>query len=78
MNQLRLEEGRVALPAHVRQKLGLKEGDELLLTLEGNRLILESEATLLEHLYQAVGTPTATTLASDDLIRERREEAAKE
>jgi AbrB family looped-hinge helix DNA binding protein len=78
MNQLRLEEGRVSLPAHVRQKLGLKEGDELLFTLEGNRLILESETALLEHLYQAVGTPTSTTLASDDLICERREEAAKE
>ena len=78
MNQLRLEEGRVALPAYVRQKLGLKEGDELLFTLEGNRLILESETALLEHLYQAVGTLTSTTLASDDLIQERREEAAIE
>jgi AbrB family looped-hinge helix DNA binding protein len=51
INQLRLEGGRVTLPLSVRQKLGLKEGDELLLTLEGNRLILESEAVLLENLY---------------------------
>jgi AbrB family looped-hinge helix DNA binding protein len=75
---LRIEEGRVALPAEVRRKLGLEEGDELLLTLENNRLILESESALLEHLYQAIGTPSSQSLASDELIRERREEAAKE
>ncbi len=78
MNQLRVEEGRVALPADIRQKLGLKEGDELILTLEGNRLILESEAALLEQLYAAVGKPSDHTLASDELIHERREEASKE
>jgi AbrB family looped-hinge helix DNA binding protein len=79
MNQLslRIEEGRVTLPAEVRRKLGLNEGDELLLTLENSRLILESESALLKHLYQAVGTPTQP-LASDELIRERREEASKE
>jgi AbrB family looped-hinge helix DNA binding protein len=81
MNQLSLrveQEGRVVLPAHVRQKLGIKEGDELLLTFDGDRLILERETALLEQLYEAVGTPLAETLASDELIRERREEAIKE
>jgi AbrB family looped-hinge helix DNA binding protein len=80
MDQLsiRVEKGRVALPADIRQKLGLKEGDEVLLTLEGNRLILEREAALLEHLYQALGTPSNESFASDDLVRERREEATKE
>ena len=80
MNQLslRVDKGQIALPAEVRQRLGLKEGDELLLTFEGNRLILESEAALLNHLYQEVGAPSTNTLVSDELIRERREEAAKE
>jgi AbrB family looped-hinge helix DNA binding protein len=80
MNQLtlRVEEGRVLLPAQIRDKLGLHEGDELLLTLEGHRLILESEAALLEHLYQAVGTAKSSALASEELIQERREEAVRE
>jgi AbrB family looped-hinge helix DNA binding protein len=78
MKQLRLEDGRVTLPASVRQSLGLKDGDELLLTLEGDRLILQSEAALLNQLYSAVGSPTTSRLVSDELIQERREAAKHE
>lgn len=78
MKQLRLEDGRVTLPATVRQSLGLKDGDELLLTLEGDRLILQSEAALLNQLYSAVGSPITSRLLSDELIQERREAAKHE
>jgi AbrB family looped-hinge helix DNA binding protein len=78
MKQLRLEDGRVTLPATVRQSLGLKDGDELLLTLEGDRLILQSEAALLNQLYSAVGAPITSRLLSDELIQERREAAKHE
>jgi AbrB family looped-hinge helix DNA binding protein len=78
MKQLRLEDGRVTLPATVRQSLGLKDGDELLLTLEGDRLILQSEAALLNQLYSAVGSPVTSRLLSDELIQERREAAKQE
>jgi AbrB family looped-hinge helix DNA binding protein len=76
---LRLESGgRLSLPADIRQEMGLQEGDALVLRREGNRLILEAEAALLKQLYEAVGTSSADSLASAELIRERREEAAKE
>lgn len=78
MKQLRLEDGRVTLPESVRQSLGLQDGDELLLTLEGDRLILQSEAALLSQLYSAAGSPATSKLVSDELIQERREAAIHE
>lgn len=66
------------IPAELRHNLELKEGDELLVTVEGKRLVLETEAALLERLYSTVGEPPEGELVSDELIRERREEAKHE
>lgn len=72
------QNGRMVIPAELRHSLELKEGDELLVTVEGKRLVLETEAALLERLYQTVGEPPESELVSDELIRERREEAERE
>lgn len=72
------QNGRMIIPAELRHNLELKEGDELLVTVEGKRLVLETEAALLERLYATVGELTAGELVSDELIRERREEAQRE
>ncbi len=72
------QNGRMIIPAELRHNLDLKEGDELLVTLDDKRLILETEAALLERLYQAVGEPPEGKLVSDELLRERREEARRE
>lgn len=74
---VRVSQGKLALPNEVRQALNLEEGDELLLTLEGNRVVLERESALLQELYKAVGQP-GPSLVSDELIQERRLEAASE
>ncbi|MEM1849166.1 MAG: AbrB/MazE/SpoVT family DNA-binding domain-containing protein [Thermofilaceae archaeon] len=34
-------QGRIVLPAHIRKALGLREGGELLVRLDGRRIILE-------------------------------------
>ncbi len=72
------QNGRISIPKEVRQELDLEDGDELLATVEGKRLIIESEAALLERLYQTVGKPTEDQLVSDELIAERRAEARHE
>lgn len=72
------QNGRVSIPKELRQELELKDGDELLVTVEGKRLVLESETALLERLYKSVGTPSNETLVSEALIAERRAEAERE
>ena len=72
------QNGRMIIPAELRHSLNLKEGDELLVTLDNKRLILETEEALLERLYQAVGDPPESELVSEELLRERREEARRE
>ena len=72
------QNGRMIIPAELRHGLNLKEGDELLVTLDNKRLILETEEALLERLYQAVGEPPKGELVSEELLRERREEARRE
>lgn len=72
------QNGRMIIPAELRHGLNLKEGDELLVTLDNKRLILETKEALLERLYQAVGEPPEGELVSEELLRERREEAKRE
>jgi AbrB family looped-hinge helix DNA binding protein len=72
------QNGRMIIPAEVRHTLGLREGDELLLSIGDKRLVLETEEALLERLYQTVGEPPVDELVSEELLRERREEAKQE
>jgi AbrB family looped-hinge helix DNA binding protein len=70
--------GRIVIPAQARHALKLQEGDNLLVEVNGNRIVLETEAALLERLYDAAGSRAEGQLPSEDLIRERREEAKRE
>lgn len=72
------QHGRMIIPAEVRHTLGLKEGDELLLSTGDKRIVLETQEAILERLYTAVGQPPESELVSEELLRERREEATLE
>lgn len=72
------QNGCMIIPAELRHSMGLKESDELLITLKGKRLVLKTEAALLERLYATVGDPPEDEMVSDELIRERHEEAEHE
>ena len=70
------EGGRLIIPAKYRKALGLKTGDEVLLTLEENgirivdtRHAIAQAQTLLRHYI-----PKSRKL-SEELIKERKEEA---
>lgn len=66
------------LPALIRQELDLKEGDELVVHADGERLVLERRETLLEDLRQELREAAGDRSLVDELIAERRREAATE
>jgi AbrB family looped-hinge helix DNA binding protein len=73
------EGGRLVIPAHVRQELGLNEGDEVILRLtEGELRILTPESALrrAQALVRQYVSPNRSL--ADELIRERRQEARRE
>lgn len=74
-------DGRILIPAQVRRDLGLATGSTLLLSVEDGRVVMESRAQLVERMRREIaaewqGDPQDS--AADELIAERRAEAATE
>lgn len=71
--------GRVVIPAEFRKALGIMTGDEVLLHLEDGSVRLMTKEASREWARDMVKrlVPPGVSLA-DELIRERREEAARE
>lgn len=72
------EGGRLVIPASYRKALGLKPGDEVFLTLEDGEIKLVSTRQAIARAQALVRryVPKDRSL-SQELIRERREEAAR-
>jgi AbrB family looped-hinge helix DNA binding protein len=73
------EAGRVVIPAELRKELGIEEGQDVVFTRDGNgiRIITLEEAIRQVQDYFA-GLAPPEVLLSEELIAERRQEAAKE
>lgn len=72
------KQGRVVIPASLRRRLGIAEGDELLARAEGKQLVLEKREAVLERIrHRFAEVPEGTSL-SDEVIADRREEARRE
>lgn len=71
--------GRLVLPAPIRKRLGLKEGDRLVLTLEPDgTLRLASLREQVKKLRGLLKNLAPGRSLVDELIRDRRAEAARE
>lgn len=72
------EGGRLVIPAAYRKALGLKPGDEVLLTLEDGeiRVVSTRQAIARAQTLLRRYVPEGRSL-SEELIQERREEAAR-
>jgi AbrB family looped-hinge helix DNA binding protein len=74
------DRGRLVLPAEVRERLRIREGDRLAVRIEpdGALTLLTQQVALdrLQGMYKHLATPGR--LASDELIAERRREARME
>jgi bifunctional DNA-binding transcriptional regulator/antitoxin component of YhaV-PrlF toxin-antitoxin module len=70
--------GRVLLPAEMRVAMGLEQGDVITAWLKGGELRLHSHAHGLRKIQAgASAMASGSTLASDELIAERRAEARR-
>lgn len=71
--------GRIVIPAAIRQQLGVKPGDPVLMDVENGSLRIESYPTRIARIQRELAQyiPPGTSLA-DELIAERREEARRE
>ena len=73
-------EGRVVIPASIRKQLGLEPGVTLTFHTENGQVIMSTRETAiaeLQRMFAAHPDPSGMR-ASDELIAERRLEAARE
>jgi AbrB family looped-hinge helix DNA binding protein len=71
--------GRIVIPAVIRQRMGLKPGDTLLLRIDGDVLVLESQQARIRRVQESLSRLIpADRILSDELIAERRAEAQRE
>lgn len=72
--------GRIVIPAAMREKLGLKKDDSIVMEVEDGVLRIESYLSRIRRIQAEFAhlAPAGGPLASDELIRERRQEASLE
>lgn len=78
------ENGRVLIPAELREKLGFKPKSPIFIEIKDGSLVLTSATqrsaqrrAYFDNLFKELGVGPSTSL-SDELIADRRSEAAKE
>jgi AbrB family looped-hinge helix DNA binding protein len=71
--------GRIALPADVRRSLGLQNGDTVLFEVNGDEVRIRPARSALRRVQERLRAFAPTEgLVSDELIAERRAEAARD
>ena len=70
------KQGRLVIPVSLRHELGLELGDELVARAEEGRLIFETRAAVVARLRDRFKNVEGSL--ADELLAERREEAARE
>jgi AbrB family looped-hinge helix DNA binding protein len=71
--------GRIVIPAAIRQELGIAPGDTLLMEVENGVLRIETYPARIRRIQREVAQfAIPGVLASDELIAERREEFRRE
>ena len=73
------QNGRIVIPAELRELMGVKPGDAVVLTVSGGVLRVESYDAVTRKVQESVlqTIPTERCL-SEELIAERREEVRRE
>jgi AbrB family looped-hinge helix DNA binding protein len=74
------QNGRIVIPAAIRQEMGLKAGESLLMEVEDGVLRIETHRARIRRIQEEFKKiiPPGGMLMSDELIAERREEARRE
>lgn len=73
------QNGRIVIPAAIRQEMGLKAGDSLVMEVEDGVLRMETHLARIRRIQREFAQYNRPgVLASEELIAERREEARRE
>jgi AbrB family looped-hinge helix DNA binding protein len=72
--------GKIVIPAELRRALGFHDGDSIVIEREGDTLVLKTYAQVVREVQQTFKAMLPDTGISmvDELIAERRREAARE
>ena len=68
-------QGRIVIPAALREELKIGSGQELVARVEDGRLVLERREDVVRRLKDRFAHVPAERVLSEELIAERREEA---
>ncbi len=71
-------QGRVVIPAPIRQALGFESGDSLIARIEEGSLVLEKAETVKKRLKNRFAHVPKSVSLAEELIAERREEAKQD
>ncbi len=71
-------QGRVVIPAAVRQALGMEVGEELIMRVEDGRMVFGCREDVVRRLRWLFAGVAPGRSLSEELIAERREDAARE
>ena len=72
--------GKIVIPAELRREFGFEDGDTLVFESEGGRLVLKTYAQVVRDVqaeFKAM-LPAGSRSMVDELLAERRAEAARE
>jgi len=69
-------QGRLVVPSPLREALGFKPGDPLVVRVHEDRLVVESRESVVRRIQERFGLPGGNVV--DELIAERRREARLE
>jgi AbrB family looped-hinge helix DNA binding protein len=72
------EGGRILIPARLRAALGMKEGDAIVLELDGDGLRLRTYAQSLERALELAAPYASGPSMAEELLAERRAESRAE
>ena len=69
-------QGRLVVPVPLREALGFKPGDPLVVRVQDGQLVVESRESVVRRMQERFATPGRSLV--DELIDERRREARQE
>ena len=69
-------QGRLVVPAALRDALGFKPGDSLVVRVQEGRLVVESRESVVRRIQERFGLPGRNVV--DEFIADRRREARLE
>lgn len=71
-------QGRIVIPARMRERLGIGAGERLVARVEDGRVILEKREYVLKRVRGRFAGVSRDVSLADELISERRQEARRD